>query len=109
MNIQATTICLFFLSDSKKITFRDTQRERGGGGGRGRAGRGRVQGRGRGHEGRRKFAKDLYKDKSCYTHSVVVTCSFQQVDVDKLQMEIAIAILGWLLMQSQDFQPCSRT
>ena len=78
----------------------------GGGGGRKEEG---CREGGRGHEGRRKFAKDLYKDKSCHTHSVVVTCSFQQVDVDKLQMEIAIAVLGWLLMQSQDCQPCART
>ena len=62
-------------------------------------------------EGRREFAKDVYKEKKkrtpCWPPVVFVT--IQQLDVDRLQMRIAIATLSWLLIQSQDCGPHVRT
>ena len=46
------------------------ERERRGGGG------GAVKGGRMGRRGKREFALDFYKEKSCHTQSVVATCSF---------------------------------
>ena len=58
----------------------------------------------------RKEKESLHKifiRKKAVTPVVLVT--IQQLDVDKLQMRIAIATLSWLLMQSQDGGPQIRT
>ena len=58
--------------------------------------------------GKESLHKIFYKEKKVTLILLwppVVLVTIQQLDVDKLQMRIAVVTLSWLLMQSQDCGP----